>query len=248
MRKRTIRFSLLALTLLGMNTLWTSTASAQGVLAEETGDGWRSSLFLYLWATGLDGTVGVGGQEVEIDESFSDLLENLDGAFSARFESHKGKWGYFLDGMYVKLDPSQATPIGTVSLDVKNFIFEVGGVYHFNQHVQALFGGRYQDMDVDLNLPVGTVGGGQNWTDGFIGARLVPVNTDKWRIWLRGDVGVVGDSDTTWNAAVGAGYLFNERWSAVLAYRVLSTDIVQNGFKWDVEYSGLGLAVGYTFR
>ena len=172
MKARIIRYSVVSIALLAMSGLWAGTASAQGVIEESSGDRWRSSLFLYLWATSLDGTAAVGGAEVEIDESFSDLVENLDVAFSARFESHKGKWGYFLDGMYVKLDPSESTPVGTVEVDVKNLILEAGGVYHFSPVVQGLFGARHQDLDLDITLPGGrTVGSSQDWVDGFRGLR-----------------------------------------------------------------------------
>ena len=249
MKTRYFQYPIIALMLLVTGGLWTNIASAQGVIVDDANDRWRSSLFLYLWATSLDGTAAVRGNEVEIDEDFSDLADNLAGAFSARFESHKGKWGYFLDGMYVKLDPSATTPAGTINTDVKDLILEAAGVYHFSPVVQGLFGVRYQDMEVDLSLPmIGTISASQDWTDGFLGLRLVPVRTDKWRVWLRGDVGVVGDSDTTWNAVIGAGYRFNPRWSLVVAYRVLSNDYSEGGFKWDVNHEGVGLAVGYTFR
>lgn len=205
--------------------------------------------YIYIFATSLDGTAAVRGNEVVVDEDFSDLADNLAGAFSARFESSKGKWGYFLDGMYVNLDPSATIPAGTINADVKQFIFEAGGVYHFSPVIQGLFGARYQDMELDLGLPtIGTISGSRDWVDGIVGIRLVPVQTDKWGVWLRGDVGVVGDSDTTWNAVIGAGYRFNPKWSLLTAYRILSNDFREDGFKWDVEHSGLGLAVGYTFR
>ena len=248
MKKRYLQYPMLALVLLITGGLWTNIASAQGVIVDEANDRWHSTLFLYLWATSLNGTAAVRGNEVNVDESFSDLADNLAGAFAARFESQKGKWGYFLDGMYVKLDPSTTTPAGTVNTDVKNFIFEAGGVYHFSPVIQGLFGARYQDLELDLNLPrIGTVSGKQDWTDGFIGLRLVPVRTDRWRVWLRGDVGVVGDSETTWNAVIGAGYRFNPKWSLVAAYRILSNDYIDGGFKYDVDQEGFGLAVGYTF-
>jgi len=64
---------------------------------------------------------------------------------------------------------------------------------------------------------------------------------------LRGDVSVVGDSETTWHSFIGAAYLFNPRWSVVAAYRVLSNDIEDGSFEWDVLRSGVGLAVGYSF-
>ena len=65
------------------------TASAQGTLIdEEKPDRWRSSLFVYLWALSMDGTAGIGGNEVDIDASFSDLLDVLDAAFSVRCDSN----------------------------------------------------------------------------------------------------------------------------------------------------------------
>ena len=148
--------------------------------------------------------------------------------------------------MYTKLNPKENTPAGEISVDVKSFIGEVGGTYHFQPKVQGIFGLRYQDMSVDLNLPGRTVGADQNWVDVFVGVRLVPVRTDKWHVWLRGDIGG-GDSDTVWNAVVGAGYRFNKRWTLGGAYRVLSNDVEQDGFKWDVDYSGLAIALGYNF-
>ncbi|MFC1665016.1 outer membrane beta-barrel protein [Pseudomonadota bacterium] len=248
MKKRHSQYALIATVLFAVSGFWSNTVSAQGVITDETGDKWQSSLVLYLWATGLEGTMGVGGNQIPVDESFSDLAENLAGALSLRFESHKGKWGYFLDGMYVNLDPSATTPVGTITTDIKQYIFEAGGVYHFNPTVQGLFGARYQDLKLDMNFPGRTVSGDQDWADGFLGLRLVPVNTNKWRVWLRGDVGLVGDSDSTWNAAIGAGYSFNKKWSLLAAYRVLSTDVVQDRIRWDIEQSGFGLALSYTFQ
>jgi len=240
---------LLSLTALLVSTfLWVQTASAQGDLNYENNpDQWRSSLFGYLWALSMDGTGAIGENEFDIDLSFSDLLDDLDAALSLRFESHKGKYGYFLDGMYTRLKPEATSPIGTISLDVKSFVGEAGGVYHFNPKVEGIYGLRYQSMDLDLNLPARTVGGDADWADIFVGLRFVPVRTDKWHVWLRGDVGG-GDSDSAWNAVIGAGYRFNERWTLAGVYRILANDVVQDNFKWDVDYEGVGIALGYTFQ
>ncbi|MEJ2176445.1 MAG: hypothetical protein P8Y12_00510 [Gammaproteobacteria bacterium] len=174
-------------------------------------------------ATSLDGTAAVRGNEATVDEDFSDLADNLAGVFSARFESRNGRYSYFLDGMYVNLDPSTKTPADTINSDVTQPIFEAVGFYHFSPDIQGLFGARYQGVEVDPSLPgIGAVGGSRDWTDGFIGLRLVPFQTDKWRLWLRGDVGVVSDSEASWNAVVGAGYCFNPRWSLLAAYRILA--------------------------
>jgi len=228
--------------------LWVQTASAQGDPSYgENPDQWRSSLFGYLWTLSMDGTGAIGGNEFDVDLPFSDLVDDLEAALSLRFESHKGKHGYFLDGMYTRLKPEESTPIGTISQDVKSFIGEAGGIYHFNPKVEGIYGLRYQSMDVDLNLPGRTVGGGTDWTDIFVGLRFIPVRTDKWHVWLRGDVGG-GDSDSAWNGVIGAGYHFKERWTLAGVYRILANDIVQDNFKWDVDYSGVGIALGYTFQ
>lgn len=103
---------------------------------------------------------------------------------------------------------------------------------------------------MELSLPGGArPSDNQNWADAIVGFRFVPLITDKWRLWFRGDVGMFGDSETTWNGFVGARYNFTPNWSAVLAYRYLSNDYENKGagFKWDVDHSGLGLAVGYSF-
>jgi predicted porin len=215
-----------------------------------SGDRWSSDLYLYIWGQSLKGTAAVRGNEFDVDESFSDLIENLAGAFSARFESHKGSFGYFLDGMYVKLDPSASTPAGSVDAELKQLVLEAGGAYYFSPVIQALAGVRYQELDLDVKLPNGAkFDANQDWADAIVGFRFVPLITDKWRLWFRGDVGIFGDSETTWNAAVGARYNFNKKWSGLLAYRYLSNDFEDkgSGFKYDIGASGLGLAVGYSF-
>ena len=57
MKKRDLLNSLLGIALLCFTSLWTTTATAQGVIADESNDRWRSTLYLYLWATSLDGTL-----------------------------------------------------------------------------------------------------------------------------------------------------------------------------------------------
>ena len=245
--KKKLLFSMSALLI--STLLWVQTASAQWSQGyEDNSDQWRSQLSGYLWALSMDGTAGIMGMETDIDISFSDLLEDLDFAMSLRFESHKGNLGYFLDGMAIRLKPETTIAGVTISQEVKSFIGEVGGIYHFNPKVEGIYGVRYQAMDVEVDLPAGmTVAGDAEWADIFVGLRYTPVRTDKWLAWLRGDVGS-GDSDTTWNGIIGATYHINNRWSLGGAYRILATDFEQDGFKWDVDYEGVAFILGYTFQ
>ena len=245
MRRKGPCVSIVRIALLSIISLSASSAFAQGVIGEAPSDRWSSSLFLYVWGASLDGTAVVAGNEVDIGGG--NLADHIGGLFSGHFESRKGRWGYFLDAMYVRLDPSVDTQMGKISADVTDRIYEAAGVYQFNSMVKGLIGVRYQDLGVDLNLPSGRTSNNRNWTDGFIGLRLIPLQTERWHLWLRADVSVVGDSETTWHSFIGAAYLFNPRWSVVAAYRVLSNDIEDGSFEWDVLRSGVGLAVGYSF-
>ena len=224
-------------------------ALAQGVLGQSEEDQWRTSAFLYLWGTALEGTARLGGNEVDLDASFSDLFENLDSAFSGRLESHRNDWGLFLDFMSVKLDASAMLPNGaSLNTTTKNRITEIGGSYRFTPSVEALFGGRFQYLKLELGLPNGEVPNrSEDWGDGFVGLRFLPVQKDNWSLWLRGDIGVLGDSEQTWNAVLGAAYTFDNNWSLAMAYRYLSNDYENGAFAWDVDHSGLGIALGYTW-
>ncbi len=226
--------------------LWTHSTLGQ-VVPEPTSDKWNYMVAPYLWATAIDGNVTVRGNDIEVDTSFSDLLDILDIAFAVRLEAQKGKWGYFADVFYASLEVDGQTPVGKLEVDNKIRILEAGGVYEFSPNLQGLFGLRGQSLEVDVNLGgLGNVSGDQDWVDGFVGLRFFPVRSERWLMFLRGDIGA-GDSDSVLNGAVGGGYRFNKTWSLIGAYRVMSTDYEDGDFKWDIDMSGLGLALGISF-
>lgn len=124
--KNRARFTITGIVLFCLGGAGWGTALAAGGATEGSGDRWSSELYLYLWASSLNGTAAVRGNEAEVDEGFSDLVKNLGGAFSARLESHKGSFGYFLDAKYVNLDPSMNTPTGTIKVENKQWILAGG--------------------------------------------------------------------------------------------------------------------------
>lgn len=232
--------------LLAGTALWTHGAMAQ-VVHEPSSEKWQYMVAPYLWATAIDGNVTVRNTDIEVDASFSDLLDVLDIAFAIRLEAQKGKWGYFADVFYASLEVDGQTPAGKLEVDNKMTIYELGGVYEFNPSLQGLFGLRGQGLEVDVNLRgVGDVTGDQDWIDGFVGLRFFPVRGEKWLMFLRGDVGA-GDSDSVLNGVIGGGYRFNRTWSLIGAYRMMSTDFEDGDFAWDIDMSGLGVALGISF-
>ena len=205
---------------------------------------WNYQVTPYLWASSLDGTTAVAGQDIDFSAEFSDLVSYLDAGFAANFTAQSDTWGYFIDGNFVKLKADELGLKSGIDAAVDQKIVEAGISYSLSDQFNFIAGGRYQKVDEDITVPIiGTLNGGDSWMDGFIGATWQPVNTDKWMLRLSGDIGA-GDSDSVRQARIGGGYRFNKTWSILLAYRYLSTDFESDKFKWDVDQSGLGIGLG----
>lgn len=222
---------------------------ALGVVAASPANGaeWNYQLTPYLWATGINGTQGIRGKELEVDASFSDILEVLDIGFAARLEARGPQWGWFGDIFWAKLSDEKDLPRTALSGETRQTIAEGGLSYRFNDVLEGLAGLRYQRSEMEFSLKdIGSLDGSEDWIDGFAGLRWTPIDTGKWQVWLRGDVGA-GDSDLVWLAAANIGYRFNDTWSALLGYRHLDTDYENDGFMWDIVQSGVGLGVGISW-
>jgi len=208
---------------------------------------WKYQITPYLWASGMDGTTSIAGKDVDFSVEFSDLVTFLDAGFAANFTAKSDTWGYFIDGNFVKLKADSLGVSGGIDVAVDQKIVEAGFSYSLSEQFDLIAGGRYQKVDEDLNVPLlPSVNAGDSWIDGFIGAVWQPVNTDKWTLKLRGDIGA-GDSDSVWQVGIGGGYHFNKTWSLLAAYRFLSTDFESDKFKWDMDQSGLGIGLGISW-
>src|SRR5439155_21780998 len=66
---------------------------------------WTITVAPYLWAAGINGDVGLFGREpVKVDESFSDIFQDLKFGGMAVAELHNGTWGLFGDVVYAKTE------------------------------------------------------------------------------------------------------------------------------------------------
>ena len=71
---------------------------------------WTFEGSMYGWLTGLDGDIGVDGLDVGFNESFLDIVDDLNMAAMLRFEARYAKWGVIVDGFYVDLGTSGNPP------------------------------------------------------------------------------------------------------------------------------------------
>lgn len=215
--------------------------------AQDSGQ-WEWTLAPYLWASdvGLDLTINddttIGGQA-----AFSDLLDKVDMVFMGRLEARKGRWGMYLDTIYMDLSDSKTVAVGPggpilgdlrADAAMKMKLYDAGGVYRLREPGDAmqfdLLGGiRYIDVSVDalLTLPgpamtAVDISTGPSETDVMLGARLISRFAERWHWAVRGDLSF-GGSEGTYNGLATVGYTFGESglFTVTAGYRYLSIEI-----------------------
>jgi hypothetical protein len=239
------------------------------VYAAETNsdsDSWQITLVAYLHLAGMNGDVTIEGITTEVNESFSDLIENADFGGSFHFEARKGKWGIFVDPMYMKMSADEEAGALMVEIKVEQWLVELGGIYEISNwsfgnavdrkaSIDLLAGGRYFSLDVDMgsNLLPDTNGSG-NWIDPFVGVLFKADLSKKVSLVLRGDIGGFGigsASDFVWNAYTALGYDFSKKTTLWFGYRVLDIDYEDGRdtdlFAWDMATSGFVVGLAYRF-
>ncbi len=232
-------------------------------------DKWEFELTPYLFAAGIDGTVGARGVEADVDMSFSDIWDRLDRAFMLLFEARKGPWMFAVDAMYFRLSDEDATSVsgpfgkitvdGTVEVTLTQQVYTLMGGYRLfdNKTKLDLIGGlRYTRLDSDLDLVITTnlpsfPGGGrrlrgdESWWDPVVGVRVLRPFAERWTFAGYVDVGGAGSgSDLTYQAYAGANWQFGRRLNAKFGYRYLYQDFEDDGVVWDMATSGVFLGLG----
>ena len=220
---------------------------------------WKVSV--YLWATSLDGSLGIGSIEADLDVGFSDLVSSLDigGSVAARRD-----WGANMlvgDLTYISLSPDdQPGPMGgSVSSNLKLTLLSsyYGRKWGTDKKYGAVLAGlRYMKMDLSmsamLNLPTEpelSNSGSPSFTDLLIGGMFATELNAKWDLLLQGDLGI-GGSNNSWNAQA----LFQRKLKGgnriVLGARVLSVDFddtLGSGELFFLDAQMTGLMAGFTW-
>ncbi len=126
---------------------------------------WEFRVEPYGWLTGLEGTTGVSPLITEIDQSFSDIFDNLEMAAALQFEARNACWGFLADGFYAELGGSGSSPgplYDRAELDMKQFIGELAVAYRIYESPSAfvdVYGGiRYNNLSMDLSATLDVPG------------------------------------------------------------------------------------------
>lgn len=242
-------------------TIWTAAcfALALGLAPGASASDWKHEIAPYLWASSMEGTVGIGDVDAEASLSFSDLLENLELGFMGTYRASRDRFSVVVDAIYMGLGMVQEGPAGVLKsdVDVDQIGLEVDFGYDIGEGFTVLGGGRYVDLDTHVRVsgPLdATTSAHQeyDWIDPVVGLQWHRPISDQWSVLLHGDAGgfSVG-SQFAWQAFAILRWQFSPAIGAGLAYRYLDIDYEHgrgaNRFKYDVATSGPALGIVFTF-
>ena len=235
-------------------------AAAPGLAAAND---WQHTFIVYGIGVGIEGTVGAGPVEGDIDVSFSDVLDNLEFGAMAGYRGDNGRFAVMADLIYMDLenDKTKSTPLGpiTATVGVDQLIAELDGSIAVTDRLDAYAGLRYWDVDSTVTVvgggPLGqTINGslGDDWVDLLYGLRYaLPLGTN-WTVIVRGDVAPMGTaSDFSWHSSAFANWRLGEHASVVIGFRWMDVDYDDgegaDRFLMDVSQGGPALGIAWSF-
>ena len=244
-------------------------ALAQAVASP--GSGWSFEFTPYLWGASMSGNVGAGAlPTINVDMSFSEILDNLDAGLMGAFEARNGRWGLLFDAIYMKLahsatasrtgaGPIGATAAASAELEMTQTMVAAAIAYRAiegRSPLDVIGGARYSLIEADARIDgslfaqAGSVARSakKSWVDPYLGVRVQHPIAERWTLVGYADVGGFGvGSDLTWQIAAGIDYEFSKTIAAKVGYRYLTVDYDNDGFRYDMANSGLYLGVGIRF-
>lgn len=219
---------------------------------------WKHEFAPYIWGAAMDGQSALGPVTVDVDVSFSDVVDNLETGFQGIYRGTKDKWSVSVDLVYMGLGATGNGPQGYVrgDVDIDQTALEVDGGYEVLERLVVFGGLRYNDISLELDTsgPLGTRSAReeQDWIDPVIGAHYTVPFSDKWSMTLRGDIGGFGvGSDFAWQTVASVRWQPKERLGVVAAYRYFDMEYEDGSgldyFLYDLSTSGPALGMVFSF-
>jgi hypothetical protein len=223
---------------------------------------WTFTGAAYLWAAGLEGSVGAFGiPPQDVDLSFTDILDKFEFGFMALGEARNGPLSIGLDFAYLKMGTNVGTPRGVLASDIDvtaqalmtTAIAGYALVDTGTAHVDAIAGARLWSVNVDLDFNGGALGGtstddGATWVDPLVGAKFRAELGSDFYVSGWGMIGGFGvSSDFMWDVMAGLGYEMTDSFSVYGGYRAVAVDYSDGSFVYDVVQQGPIVAGVFRF-
>jgi hypothetical protein len=231
-------------------------------------DRWHLRSNTSLWFTAMDGTVGRGDFETDVDVGFDDLFDKMNLGFVLDLQAGKGPWTVLFYGMWSEFEADAQTVRGfdadaesTFALIDLGFAYEFvriplgaggegqGGQSEFG--LEGVAGIRWTYLSAEIDINEGPFAGfnedrEKNWFDPYVGLRGRLDFSHECNVSVLGTVGGFGvGSDFAWSLYAEFEYRFNPTWSAFVGYRVFDYDYEDDGFKFDMMLHGPVIGIGW---
>ncbi len=220
----------------------------------------------YIMFTSMSGTTAIGGlPPVSICIPASKVFSYLKIGGMLYVEVHNDKFAYTSDLFYANLsqDASSKNNVISGTADLKQFLWELEGLYRINPWLEAGVGARINDITSEINFHYNMITGGGSltgyskrssiWVDPLIVARLKTVIHDKWLFQLRADMGGFGiGSQFAWQLQPDIFYRASKLLQLGIGYRAISVNYNNNKsgsdyFLYDMVEYGPQIRIGFNF-
>jgi hypothetical protein len=212
-------------------------------------DKWNFTSPVLFWFPAVKGSIEAKGRTADVDLDMGDVANHTDLGWVAFFDLSKNRFGVYVQPNYMKLSGDAKSGPVKADLETQLWIVETAAHYTFwewqgdyHGSLMALAGLRWWQMHNELTFkdPGGKVSGGSTKSlyDPIIGLRYQQYFTEKFHVWLQGDIGGFGlGQDTSrfaWQVWPLLGYDFTmpviKKPSTFFAgYRLLDSQKVGSG-------------------
>ena len=234
-------------------TLVAGTAATPAQAAEKE---WNVEVMPYLWASGIKGDLNVGGQDINVDASFSDLLEMMEIGGGLLMRAERSQWVLWTQVDYMAMNTDKLDdPPEHARLDSNTTIFTGAIGRNFGgsggrSSVDVLVGVRYIEFDDKLRFDtLGTFNRDRSFTDPVIIVRPSFRLSERWRLNPTFSYGDGGDSESTYELQPQIQFQMTEKVALRFGYRKLHYKIENssNGNGFDGSFEGVLIGIGGTF-
>jgi len=126
---------------------------------------WEITVSPYGWLAGVEADMAVQGYSASTSAGFDDILRNLDMTAMLNIEARRGRWGGWLDGLYLKVSSDAETPgqlFDGIDISLESVIAEAALFYRVwdgeRGHLDLYAGARYMSMGTELTFDVSETG------------------------------------------------------------------------------------------
>lgn len=228
------------------------TVSAERARAQTDGT-WETTVAPYAMGATVVGTTAIRGEQVDVNVTASDMLDNLKWGIMGLVAARKNNWGIGTDFTWASLSATTSDP--ALTIEPTFGLLAVYGLRRLGPMAEMTYGLRWNVLKNSF-LSVNRTGvqssQRQQWIDPVIGLNLRTADEDRRvRVSVYGEVGGFGLGSTfAWQIFPRIGVRLTRRFSLDAGYRWMDTNYETGEgtehFVWDMMMEGP--LIGFVFR